>query len=233
MDTQRLILLLIFLAFRLDAVARNGRPSTARRRSRHQRSPGRRRRRPRIFLRRRPRQAPPAQRRSVRRPPPTRRGDCRAGRSRSRRISTGSRSTRGRRDRASRAAQASRSERRSEALPRAASARRSARNIAQSGLLGEGMPNHRTLYEAVPRTPRARRGGRLAAIHARDDRAQRRQGPPDLDVPSRQLRDRRAYDITNAGTAPIAPYAYFQLVRDTKTPGHAQLDGAGVLCRAR
>ena len=28
-----------------------------------------------------------------------------------------------------------------------------------------------------------------------------------------------AYDVTNAGTAPIAPYAYFQFTRDTKTQG--------------
>ena len=48
------------------------------------------------------------------------------------------------------------SRRHDEALPRRCSATPSARYVAQAGLLGEGMPNHRTLYEALPGPARAR-----------------------------------------------------------------------------
>ena len=49
------------------------------------------------------------------------------------------------------------------------------------------------------------------------DRAERRQGRADADVPSRQLRDRRRVRRHERGRARrITPYAYFQLTRDTK-----------------
>jgi YidC/Oxa1 family membrane protein insertase len=90
--------------------------------------------------------------------------------------------------------------------------------IAQSGLLGEGMPNHRTLWQALP-GPRELAPGmdalevKLQATSASDDKVVQtltfHRGSYVIDV---------AYQIMNAGTAPIAPYAYFQLTRDTKTP---------------
>ncbi len=64
-------------------------------------------------------------------------------------------------------------------------------NIAASGLLGEGMPNHRTVYEALPGPRELAAGGRFARAHARGHREERRQGPPGIDLPPRQLRDRR------------------------------------------
>ncbi len=91
--------------------------------------------------------------------------------------------------------------------------------VAESGLLGEGMPNHRTAYEALP-GPRTLVPGtdrlevKLQATAANGDRVVEalsfHRGSYLIDV---------AYEITNAGTAPISPYAYFQLVRDTKTQG--------------
>jgi YidC/Oxa1 family membrane protein insertase len=90
--------------------------------------------------------------------------------------------------------------------------------IAQSGLLGEGMPNHRTLWQALP-GPRELAPGmdtldlKLQATTASGDKVVQtltfHRGSYVIDVD---------YQITNAGTAPIAPYAYFQLTRDTKTP---------------
>jgi YidC/Oxa1 family membrane protein insertase len=91
--------------------------------------------------------------------------------------------------------------------------------VAQSGLLGEGMPNHRTLWQALP-GPREMAPGadtldlKLQATAANGDKVVQtltfHRGSYVIDA---------AYEITNAGTAPIAPYAYFQLTRDTKAPG--------------
>ncbi len=92
-------------------------------------------------------------------------------------------------------------------------------NVAQSGLLGEGMPNHRSVYEALP-GPRELAPGadrvelRLQTTAANGNKVVQtltfHRGSYEIDV---------AYDITNNGSAPIAPFAYFQLTRDTKTQG--------------
>ena len=91
--------------------------------------------------------------------------------------------------------------------------------VAQSGLLGEGMPNHRTVYEALP-GPREMTAGsdrielKLQALAPNGDRIAQvltfHRGTYVIDV---------AYDVTNAGAAPIAPYVYYQFTRDTKTQG--------------
>ncbi len=91
--------------------------------------------------------------------------------------------------------------------------------VAQSGLLGEGMPNHRTVYEALP-GPRTLAAGadrielKLQATAPNGDKVVQvltfHRGTYVIDV---------AYAVTNAGSAPIAPFAYFQFTRDTKTQG--------------
>ncbi len=91
--------------------------------------------------------------------------------------------------------------------------------VAESGLLGEGMPNHRTVYEPLP-GPRSLASGadsvalRLQATAANGGKVVQvltfHRGSYVIDV---------GYEITNATAAPITPYAYFQLVRDTKTQG--------------
>ncbi|MBK7792871.1 MAG: membrane protein insertase YidC [Betaproteobacteria bacterium] len=91
--------------------------------------------------------------------------------------------------------------------------------IAQSGLLGEGLPNHRTVYQPLP-GPRELAAGqdklelRLQASAPNGDKVVQTltftRGSYVIDV---------AYDITNAGSAPIAPFAYFQFTRDTKALG--------------
>jgi YidC/Oxa1 family membrane protein insertase len=91
--------------------------------------------------------------------------------------------------------------------------------VAQSGLLGEGMPNHRTAYTAEP-GPRELTAGadrlelKLLAVAPNGDKIVQvltfHRATYVIDV---------AYDVTNAGSAPISPYAYFQFTRDTKTQG--------------
>ena len=91
--------------------------------------------------------------------------------------------------------------------------------IAQSGLLGTGMPNHRTVYEVLP-------GPRELAAGQNELQLKLQATAPNGDKVVQTLTFHRgtyvidvAYDVTNAGKDPITPYAYFQLTRDTKTPG--------------
>ena len=112
------------------------------------------------------------------------------------------------------------------------SATPSARSSRRPGCSATGMPNHRTRLRGAARPARARRRAptrsscRLQATAANGDKVVQvltfHRGSYVIDV---------AYDITNAGSAPITPYAYFQLTRDTKHAGRAELDGAGVVHR--
>ena len=89
--------------------------------------------------------------------------------------------------------------------------------VAQAGLIGEGLPNHRTLWQALP-GPRELAPGadrlefKLAATAANGDKVVQtltfHRGNYLIDV---------AFELTNAQSAPVSPYAYFQLTRDTKT----------------
>ena len=89
--------------------------------------------------------------------------------------------------------------------------------VAQSGLLGEGLPNHRTLWQPLP-GPRELAPGAdtlqlaLQASAANGDKVVQtltfHRGSYVIDVD---------FAITNAGTVPIAPHAYFQFTRDTKS----------------
>jgi YidC/Oxa1 family membrane protein insertase len=91
--------------------------------------------------------------------------------------------------------------------------------VAQTGLIGEGMPNHRTPFTVQP-GPRELAPGKdslpltLEATTPAGDKVEQvltfHRGSYVIDV---------AYRITNAGAAPISPYAYFHLLRDTKTQG--------------
>ena len=91
--------------------------------------------------------------------------------------------------------------------------------VAQAGLIGDGLPNHRSVYEPLP-GPRELAPGqdelqlKLQATAANGDKVVQvltfHRGSYVIDV---------AFDVTNAGAAPIAPEAYFQLMRDTKHVG--------------
>ena len=90
-------------------------------------------------------------------------------------------------------------------------------SIAQAGLLGEGLPNHRTTWQVLP-GPRELPAGadsfdvKLAATGSQGEKVVQtltfHRGTYQIDV---------AFEIANAGAAPLAPFAYYQLTRDTTT----------------
>jgi len=91
---------------------------------------------------------------------------------------------------------------------------------AQSGLIGEGMPNHRTAWRALE-------GERALAPGA--DRLQVRfaaDGPSGVVVEKIYTFHRDSYlidvafELKNAGASPVAAYAYYQVVRDGRAPVH-------------
>jgi len=91
--------------------------------------------------------------------------------------------------------------------------------LAESGLIGEGMPNHHTLWQALP-GPRELSPGadklelKLQAATPAGARVIQtltfHRGSYLIDV---------GYEVTNTGTAPLAAEAYFQLARDSKPTG--------------
>ena len=92
---------------------------------------------------------------------------------------------------------------------------------AQSGLAGDGGPNHRTLWSAQP--------GQYTLANGQEGLEVRlsAQGRDGLMV-AKVYRFRRdnyaievAFEVGNTGSAPVSPYAYFQLTHDGKTSGDA------------
>jgi YidC/Oxa1 family membrane protein insertase len=91
--------------------------------------------------------------------------------------------------------------------------------LAESGLIGEGLPNHHTLWQALP-GPRELAPGadkldvKLVATGVTGAKVTQtltfHRGSYVIDV---------SYEVTNTGAAPIAPAAYFQLARDSKPTG--------------
>jgi YidC/Oxa1 family membrane protein insertase len=88
--------------------------------------------------------------------------------------------------------------------------------VAQAGLIGAGMPNHLTAWEALP-------GPRAFAPGADRVELRLQATAPDGSKVVQVLTFHRgsylidvAFDITNNTGAPISPEAYFQLMRDTK-----------------
>ena len=91
--------------------------------------------------------------------------------------------------------------------------------LAQSGLIGEGLPNHHTLWQALP--------GPLE-LGPGMDKLELKLAATTLTgaTVTQTLTFHRAsyvidvtYEVTNTGAAPIIPTAYFQLARDSKPTG--------------
>jgi len=90
--------------------------------------------------------------------------------------------------------------------------------IAQTGLIGEGLPNHRTVYKAQPGDYKLAAGADVIEV--------RLEAPESGGVKATKIyRFHRAsyvidvsYEITNHGQTAIEPFGYFQLVRDSKPP---------------
>jgi YidC/Oxa1 family membrane protein insertase len=90
-------------------------------------------------------------------------------------------------------------------------------SIAQAGLLGEGMPNHRTPYQVEPGPRELATGSdqlqlRLSATTPAGEKVLQtltfHRGTYVIDV---------RFDVTNPRGEPVAPFAYYQLTRDMKT----------------
>jgi YidC/Oxa1 family membrane protein insertase len=90
--------------------------------------------------------------------------------------------------------------------------------VTQSGLLGEGMPTHKTVYEAEQRSYVLGEGQNTLDVRlkARDTNG--------LDVVKRYRFTRGsylvdvAYEVGNRTDKPVAPHAYFQFLRDGNAP---------------
>ena len=89
---------------------------------------------------------------------------------------------------------------------------------AESGLIGKGLPDHRSAWRILPGPHVLQPGADKLELRLAAD------GPNGLSVEkvytfyrNRYLID-VAFKITNHGTAPVQTYAYFQLVRDDKAP---------------
>jgi YidC/Oxa1 family membrane protein insertase len=89
---------------------------------------------------------------------------------------------------------------------------------AQSGLIGEGLPNHRTPYRVQP-------GERSLSDGAQSLEVRLRAEPVNGVAVEKIYTFRRdsyladvAFELKNDGAQPLAAHAYFQLVRDDKAP---------------
>ncbi|MDH3321251.1 MAG: membrane protein insertase YidC [Betaproteobacteria bacterium] len=89
---------------------------------------------------------------------------------------------------------------------------------AQSGLIGEGLPNHRTLWRALPGERTLGPGAERVQVSFAAD------GPGGLVVEKIYTFHRNnylidvAFELKNAGSATLATYAYYQVVRDDEPP---------------
>jgi YidC/Oxa1 family membrane protein insertase len=92
---------------------------------------------------------------------------------------------------------------------------------AQSGLTGEGGPNHRALWIAQPGNTTLSAGQDAVEVRLTS------QGRDGLSVTKVYRFKRDSYvidvalEIRNGGTAPVTPYAYFQLTHDGKSSADA------------
>jgi YidC/Oxa1 family membrane protein insertase len=91
---------------------------------------------------------------------------------------------------------------------------------AQSGLIGERMPNHRTLWQALPGERTLGAGAERLQVRFASD------GPDGVTVEKVYTFHRNSYlvdvafELKNAGNSAVAAYAYFQIVRDGRAPVH-------------
>ena len=94
-------------------------------------------------------------------------------------------------------------------------------HVEQAGLLGEGLPNHRTEYAVQP-GPRKMEGDEPIQLRLT---ANVTQGPAAGSKVDQVITLKRgsymievAFEITNGAQQPIAPTAYYHLLRDNKMP---------------
>ncbi|HSF47644.1 MAG TPA: membrane protein insertase YidC [Burkholderiales bacterium] len=95
--------------------------------------------------------------------------------------------------------------------------------VAQSGLIGENLPSHKTQFRAEAEEYRLQEGAERLTVTLRAEVA------PGVEVKKLYTFRRGSYlidvafEITNRGQTPLAPHAYFQLLRDGQSQGGSML----------
>ncbi|HXC40546.1 MAG TPA: membrane protein insertase YidC [Burkholderiales bacterium] len=94
--------------------------------------------------------------------------------------------------------------------------------FAQSGLIGEGLPNHKTLYRAAAKSATLAEGSDKLEVRLTAEGT----GPAVGVRVTKVITFHRgsylvdvAHEVSNGATAPVAPVAYFHLTRDGRSPG--------------
>jgi len=90
--------------------------------------------------------------------------------------------------------------------------------IAQSGLIGSGLPNHRSNYTASAREYRLADGSQTVDVRLEAPEAAGVKTVLIYKFTRSSYVVDITYEVTNTGTAAIALYGYYQLVRDSKPP---------------
>ena len=90
-------------------------------------------------------------------------------------------------------------------------------SIAQAGLLGEGLPNHRTPYRILPGPRELQPGQNTLQVKLEATAANGNPVVQTLTLHRGSYVIDVGFEIRNATGQPQTPFAYFQLARDTKT----------------
>jgi len=93
------------------------------------------------------------------------------------------------------------------------------RYSAQSGLIGTGLPNHRTLFRAKAKEFILAQDQDRLEVRLDADTAEGIKVAKILTFRRASYRIEVAEEISNGTAAPLATHAYFQLTRDSKSPG--------------
>ena len=88
--------------------------------------------------------------------------------------------------------------------------------VAQTGLIGEGLPTHQTKYEVVPGPTELAPGSERVDLRLVSTAPNGTKVTEILTFHRGSYLINVAYDITNGTSAPITPEAYFHLLRDSK-----------------
>ncbi len=88
----------------------------------------------------------------------------------------------------------------------------------QSGLLGTGLPNHKTPYEATQTSYTLANGQDVLDVALRAKQADGTEVVKRFRFHRDSYKIDIAYDVTNHTDKPIAPYAYYQFLRDSNPP---------------
>jgi YidC/Oxa1 family membrane protein insertase len=88
--------------------------------------------------------------------------------------------------------------------------------VAESGFIGEGLPNHKTLFEIEPGNRELKPGVEKIEVRLKAPESGGIQITKTLNFSRGSYVIAVGYEVTNRAVTAVAPYAYFQLARDGK-----------------